>query len=74
MPKPTTKWPALTPAELRARRERLGLSPEELASLLYLSHATVRHWETGRRAIPPYATRLLEWAELTAPARQATDR
>jgi len=65
----TTTRPRLTPEELRARRERLGLSPEALSGLLLLSRSTVRHWESGRYPVPPYATRLIEWAELTALAR-----
>jgi DNA-binding transcriptional regulator YiaG len=36
---------AMTPAELRAARARLGLSPCQLASLLRVSETTVRRWE-----------------------------
>ncbi len=42
----------MTPLELRARREALGLSQGLLASLLGNAQNTVSQWENGRRAIP----------------------
>lgn len=42
----------LAPAELRSRREYLGLTTEWLASLLDVRHDTVRRWESGHDAIP----------------------
>ena len=69
----TTTRPTLTPEELRARRVRLGVSCRQLSALLYLSGGTVGHWEAGRRPIPPYAIRLLEWAEHALAARRQGD-
>lgn len=69
-----TTRPTLTPEELRARRERLGVSCRHLSALLYLSSGTVGHWEVGRRPIPPYAIRLLEWAEEALAARPQRPR
>jgi DNA-binding transcriptional regulator YiaG len=43
----------LTPSQIRARRKRLGLSPERFAAALGFAadHAriTVWRWETGKR-------------------------
>ncbi|MGQ5426172.1 zinc ribbon domain-containing protein [Thermophilibacter sp. ZX-H3] len=33
--------------QIRERRQRLGLSQEELAQRLYVTRVTVSHWETG---------------------------
>jgi DNA-binding transcriptional regulator YiaG len=41
------------PEQLRGRRERARLSLYDLASLLGVSEGLVRHWESGRKAIPP---------------------
>lgn len=35
--------------QIKERRQRLGLSQEELAQRLYVSRVTVSHWETGVR-------------------------
>ena len=37
----------LQPAEIRARREALGLTQKELANYLQLAEATLSRWETG---------------------------
>ena len=34
--------------QIRDRRQRLGLSQEELARRLYVSRVTVSHWETSK--------------------------
>ena len=34
--------------QIRERRQRLGLSQEELAQRLYVSRVTVSHWETSK--------------------------
>lgn len=36
------------PAQLKANRERLGLSQEVLAQRIYVSRQTVSNWETGK--------------------------
>lgn len=35
--------------QIKERRQRLGLSQEELAQRLYVSRVTVSHWETSDR-------------------------
>ena len=45
--------PALSPVELRAMREWLGLPVERLAAVLGNRTDQVRRWETGRATIPP---------------------
>lgn len=37
----------LRPAEIRARREELGLTQKELAGQLQIAEATLSRWETG---------------------------
>lgn len=37
----------LEPAEIRGRREELGLTQRELANLLGIAEATLSRWETG---------------------------
>lgn len=44
--------------QIRERRQRLGLSQEELAQRLYVSRVTVSHWETGR-TLPDVQSMLL---------------
>lgn len=39
-------------AELRCRREYLGLSAEDLAGILDVNPRTVRSWEQGRDTVP----------------------
>ncbi|WP_280393017.1 helix-turn-helix domain-containing protein [Nocardia wallacei] len=41
----------MTPAEIRATREHLGLSHAELAAVLAIDERSVRRWETGAQAI-----------------------
>jgi transcriptional regulator with XRE-family HTH domain len=43
---------------LREAREARGLSQQELAALLRVSHATISRWESGERN-PKYPTRVL---------------
>jgi hypothetical protein len=42
----------VTPIELKARREALGLSQAALASMLDVAQNTVSQWEGGQRRIP----------------------
>ncbi|MEU0078503.1 DUF1870 family protein [Micromonospora tulbaghiae] len=42
----------MTDAEFRVVREHLGLNVEWLAAHLGVSDRTIRHWESGRYAIP----------------------
>lgn len=42
----------MEPAELRARREHLGLTGEALAVALSVRTDTLRRWESGRDPIP----------------------
>lgn len=42
----------MDPGELQAVREYLGLSPEQLASMLGVRHDTLRRWESGREQVP----------------------
>ena len=44
--------------QIRERRQRLGLSEDELAQRLYVSRVTVSHWETGR-TLPDVQSMLL---------------
>jgi|LSQX01.1.fsa_nt_gb DNA-binding transcriptional regulator YiaG len=41
-----------SPIELRARREALGLSQQQLATWLAVAQSTLAQWESGRRRIP----------------------
>lgn len=44
--------------QIRERRQRLGLSQDELAQRLYVSRVTISHWETGR-TLPDVQSMLL---------------
>lgn len=41
-----------TPATIATARRVLGLTPDELGDLLYVSARTIRHWESGKY-VPP---------------------
>jgi transcriptional regulator with XRE-family HTH domain len=49
--------------ELRARRDALGMSRDELARELCVTAVTIWRWETGGRKIPPYLSLALETIE-----------
>lgn len=49
--------------ELKARREALGLSREELAQKLKTTVVTVWRWEAGERKIPSFLFLALETIE-----------
>lgn len=50
---PVVGAPPLSPDDLRGRREALGLSRVGVATALGISEGALRHWETGRKPIPP---------------------
>lgn len=54
---------AVTGKELEVKREKLGLSREELARELKVTYTTVYRWETDGRAIPPFLDLALETIE-----------
>jgi len=54
----------MTPTELKAIRQRYGLTQSDLARILRIEDGrTVRRWEAGDRAISGPATVLLELME-----------
>lgn len=57
----------MTPAELIAERERMGLTQARLAALLGVHLRTVSSWEQGRQAVPPFLRLALQ--ALDTPAR-----
>lgn len=48
-----------TPAEVRAARQRLGLTQAELAARLGVDVMTISRWERGARTPPPYLAQTL---------------
>jgi DNA-binding transcriptional regulator YiaG len=44
----------MTPADIIAARERMGLTQARLADLLGVHTRTVCSWEQGRRHAPPF--------------------
>lgn len=57
---------SMTKEELQQRREKLGLSREELAQALFTTAVTVWRWENGERAIPGHLELALETVERNA--------
>jgi putative transcriptional regulator len=51
---------AWSPADVRALRDRLGVSQRVFAEMLAVSPVLVEHWEYGRRSPAPIACRLLD--------------
>ena len=49
----------MTPSDIRATRETLGLSAQDFAALLGVTTRTVYRWEDGTREIPEPTVRLL---------------
>lgn len=45
---------AMTKDELKARREKFGLTQEQLAKKLKVASNTVSRWELGTRKIPEF--------------------
>lgn len=50
--------------DVRAMRQRHGLTQQQLADLINYSLITVRFWEAGRKKIPPSTRLLLRVADL----------
>jgi DNA-binding transcriptional regulator YiaG len=50
----------MTGAQLRAARERLELTQQQLADALEVHRVTVSEWESGRALVPQMATLALE--------------
>lgn len=54
----------MTPRELTKARNRLALSPVEMARAMGVAYPTYRQWESGRRSMPSVAIRCVELLEL----------
>jgi len=54
----------VSPRELTKARNRLELSPVEMARAMGVSYPTYRQWESGRRSMPLVAVRCVELLEL----------
>jgi DNA-binding transcriptional regulator YiaG len=50
----------MTPKELTAARNSLGLSPTEMANAMGVTYDTYKNWQSGRRAMPAVADRCVE--------------
>lgn len=59
----------MTPNELQAARDYLGLDVRSMARAMGVSFDTYRQWESGRRSMPAVAVRCVEL--LLANPRQA---
>lgn len=44
----------MTPAELKQRRQSLGMTQQQLADALGITPNRLQSWEVGRNAIPPF--------------------
>lgn len=53
----------MTPAQLRERRDKLGLTQAELAQRLAVNRVTLARWETDALPIPPYLALALDAIE-----------
>lgn len=51
---------SLTPKQIQAARERLGMSQDTFAETFHISVGTVRNWEQGKRS-PSGAAAALLW-------------
>jgi len=55
----------MTPDELKARRETLGLSQSDLARALDVPRQHVYRWEAGTHKVPPLMKMALRGVEAT---------
>lgn len=62
----------MTPAELKTRRAKLGLSQQKLADTLGVSRNTVARWEMGSVPITEPAARLLKTLRGKKPSPRRT--
>ncbi len=62
----------MTPDDITAIRERLGLGPVDMGRAMGVSYTTYRDWQAGRRRIPPVAARCAELL-LELPAGRVRD-
>jgi DNA-binding transcriptional regulator YiaG len=67
----TEKTSPMTPTELKAAREALGLSGARLAKALEVYERTVWRWEAGTAPIPRAVVILMELAPRIAAVRKA---
>ena len=63
-------YAAMTGADLRTIRTRLGLTQEELGTRLGVRKNTVWRWETGMRHIPEPVARLMPYLAKEVKAEQ----
>jgi len=50
----------MSPKELTAARQKLKLSPTEMARAMGVSYDTFKSWQSGRREMPAVAVRCVE--------------
>jgi transcriptional regulator with XRE-family HTH domain len=63
---------AMKPDDLKARREALKLTQDQLARELGIDVMTVSRWERGARSIPPYLSLAIETVERRQAAARST--
>ncbi len=51
----------MTPAEIKATREGLGLNITQMAALLGVDYDTYSQWERGRYKLPALGVTLFRW-------------
>lgn len=52
--------PIKTPDQLTRARQRLGLSPTQMATALGVSYDTYKDWQSGRNTIKPLTERAVQ--------------
>lgn len=50
----------MEPEDLTKAREKLGLTPTEMARAMGVPYDTFNNWEAGRRSMPAVAVRCVE--------------
>ncbi len=50
----------MTPKQLTAARNKLKLSPTEMAKAMGVNYDTYKSWQSGRRSMPAVAVRCVE--------------
>ena len=64
----------MTPAEVRAARERLGLTTQQLAAALECTVRAVQQWESGMRNVPGPARVAIAFMLQALPASRSQRR